>query len=144
MAMIDTKIKLANMAMVACLFTNDLKHIHLHATGERFDTIHGVCNELYEEANSEIDWFSERALSLGMEIPNFADAKEKVVAWKPIEDSKINWGMFVDYLDDIGNVYIGMLKNTKAENSGDQSVIDGYIDYWNKAITYKNAARKNN
>lgn len=137
-----SKINFSDMAKVSCLMANDLKHIHLHATGDKFDTIHSVCGELYDEASNEMDWFAERALALGMKVQNFSDVKTDVPTWKPIEDEKMDWSNFVDSLDEIGNVYIEMLKSVEVSNTGDQSVIDGYIDLWDKEIEYKNVARK--
>jgi DNA-binding ferritin-like protein len=138
----EGKINFSDMTKVACLMANDLKHIHLHAVGDKFDAIHSICGELYDEASSEMDWFAERALALGMEVSNFSDVKANVPTWKPVEDKAINWKNFVDSLDEIGSVYIEMLKNIEVSNTGDQSVIDGYIDIWDKEIEYKNSCRK--
>ena len=58
------------------VFTNDMKHIHTHAVGNKFDRIHAIANEYYEKASEESDTFVELALELDEKVQNPSNAAD--------------------------------------------------------------------
>lgn len=142
-AEIETEVgSIAKAAMYAHLFANDLKHMHIHATGTEFDRIHLITQELYEELTTEIDELSEIAVAEGEKVPNMSDTKSYVDSeseWQPVTEECIDWPTFTDKLCEKGKNYLDALKDISSENS--QTVIDDYIHFWSKEIDFKNAAR---
>lgn len=129
--------------MFASLFANDLKMMHIHASGVEFDKIHSISEELYEEAQAEADELAEIALSHSEKVPNISDIKSYVdseTEWQPITDEVINWYTFTDYLNKKGNQYLDALNDISDEDP----IIDDYIHFWQKEINYKNIARSLN
>lgn len=133
---------ISKAAMYANLFANDLKHMHLHATGQDFDKIHSISEELYNEALAEADELSEIAIAAGEKVANTSEAKSYVETgdsgeWKVVTDEAITWPIFTDLLKKAGETYIDALSSIVDEDA----VIDDYIHFWKKEIMYKNEAR---
>ena len=43
--------KYAKLYYQSVAFSNDMKHIHTHAIGNKFDRLHNISNEYYEKAS---------------------------------------------------------------------------------------------
>lgn len=43
----------------AVVFANNMKHIHLHIQGKKFDNIHSITEEYYEQASEDSDYLAE-------------------------------------------------------------------------------------
>jgi|GEM_PF-3771250 len=136
-------IDLNEMSYIAMLFSNDLHLMHLHAEGEMFDEIHKICQELYEEAYEEADWFAERAIADSEDIDNFSNIKSFIddSIWTPSEKKGYDIDTFTTELAEKGKKYIECLSSSESQSSGEKSIIDGYIAFWEKQITYKNESR---
>lgn len=130
--------KLNDMVKIANSFANDLKLVHWHATGEKFDTIHSVANELYEEVLEELDDFAEMAISEGLVVESLNAPCED---WEAATDTSYDWDKFVSFLATSGQKYLDGLNALETENKGHQSKIDEYINFWSKEISYKNSNR---
>ena len=133
---------IAKAAMFASLFANDLKFMHLHASGCEFDKIHDISQYLYEEASDEIDELAEIAIAAGEKIANFSDIKSFVETgdegeWEVVSDEAITWPLFCTLLQDRGQKYLDALNDIEDEDP----IIQDYIHFWNKEINYKTAAR---
>lgn len=143
--------QLNELAYCMHLFKNDLHYMHLHALGEDFDKIHSITEELYKEAEKEIDDLSELALMAEFDIKNFNClepedfnflAKEGL-KWVPVTDSTITWNVFTQRLQAAGLKIISIIRSTNC-NLDSVEVEDYLIDilkFWEKVIYYKNSAR---
>lgn len=129
---------ISKAALYAYLLANDIRTMHLHAVGDDFDKIHEISQVLYEEAESEFDDLAELAISNGETIPNPILAAQYVdteTEWPPLVGETFNWPQFINNLQNIGTKYIEILKSI------DHPVVDDFIVFWDKEISYKNAAR---
>ena len=66
---------LANLYYVAVVVANDMKHVHTHAKGHRFDRIHSICNEYYERA---------KMLTLWLSWPSSTTNLSRMVPWQQV------------------------------------------------------------
>jgi len=125
---------------VNCAY-NDMKHIHFHAIGEKFDIVHSIAEEYYEELADLYDAVAEKALELKEMVNNPAYSAQNT-DWSFIQENEIEaddcfTAMYVILtkvilaLEDVKNVYAGIL----------DSFIDEKLDYWNKEVYYKLDAR---
>ena len=132
--------KFADLVKYAHVFALDLKNIHWHAVGERFDTIHNIAEELYKEALAEVDDFAEMAISSG-EVVESLNSLDELDDWTPALDTSYDWDKFVSYLSTNGLKYLELLQSVETENDGYKSLLDNYIAFWSKEINYKNSNR---
>lgn len=125
---------------VNCAY-NDMKHIHFHVIGEKFDIVHSIAEEYYEELADLYDAIAEKALELKETVNNPAYSAQNT-DWTFIQENEIEaddcfTAMYVILtkvilaLEDVKNVYAGIL----------DSFIDEKLDYWNKEVYYKLDAR---
>lgn len=132
---------LTRAVVIANLFANDLKMMHVHAIGNDFDKIHFITEQLYNELIDEIDELSEIAVSNRERVPNATELKSYVDTdsgeWDVFTDEVVTWPRFIDLLNDKGSIYLDALNDAKDASS----VIEDYIHFWEKEVNYKNAAR---
>lgn len=133
----------SEMAMIFSLFSNDLKHIHLHAAGQMADTIHSVAGELYERSIEDLDTLSELAISECQSIPNYNDIRSYISqdTWSSITDGAVDFDTFVNYLDTQGNILLDYFRSTVINDSNNQSTFDDIRSFWQKQICYLNKNR---
>lgn len=132
------------LAGLMSMFANDLLFLHHHAVGEKFDTIHAITEELYKKALEHLDALSEQAIIWKEYIGNYNFLSDSLLEFygQPCETEKIDWLMFVNTLDDKGNVIVDALRSITEKYTSDvKSLIDEMVIFWNKEINYKNAAR---
>ena len=137
---------LNSLAGLMSMFLNDLLYLHHHAVGDKFDTIHGVTDELYKKALEHLDSLSEQAMIWKEYIGNYAFLSEETVKiyGQPCEEDKIDWMTFINILDDKGNIIVDALRSVSNRYTSDvKSLIDEMVIFWNKEINYRNAARLN-
>lgn len=117
---------------------NDMKHIHLHAKGPLFDTIHNICNEYYEKANDEADTLAELAIEKDETILNISFASIET-NYKPTNYGSYNFRNAMDYASKSINSYIANLEKLrkKTDDTSVQSLLDDIIRYWKKEVDYK-------
>jgi DNA-binding ferritin-like protein len=134
---------LSDGAYYAFLFANDLKQLHLHVSGENFDTMHSISQELYEEATKEIDDLSEMAIAAGEKVDNFSNVNKYIDdgQWTPIEGDTYNFEQFVSILNEQGNAYIEGLQSIETDEKSFTDVINSMVYFWIKEINFKNGAR---
>ena len=132
------------LAGLMSMFANDLLFLHHHAVGEKFDTIHAVTEELYKKAIEHLDSLSEQAIIWKEYVGNYNFLSDSLLEFygHPCETEKIDWLMFVNTLDDKGNTIVDALRSITEKYTSDvKSLIDEMVIFWNKEISYKNAAR---
>ena len=135
---------LEELAYRANLFKNDLQFMHWHAAGDDFDTVHAITNELYEEMATEVDDIVEMAIAAGEDVGNMNSTAEHIDGdsqYEPLSDKAYCMDTFTAALAEKGKDYIDALTEVETDNSGYQSKIDEFINFWNKEVLYKNGAR---
>lgn len=126
----------------AVILANDMKHIHTHAKGLLFDTIHSVCNEYYEKASNDADTLVELALEKNEPILNPSLAAT-MIDYKPanfnaydIENAMYTAkGSILMFL----KALVELRKET--DDVSVQSLLDDMMRYWKKEKDYKIKAR---
>lgn len=126
----------------AVVFANNIKHIHFHIQGKKFDTVHNITGEYYDKASEDADYLAELGMEKGQNIPNFCQAAQLVPAIvatsavysyeTAIADIAVYLGTYVSALQSLRNVI---------PDEDIQSKLDDMIRYWNKELNYKNKQR---
>lgn len=127
----------------AVAFANDMKHIHTHAIGNKFDRLHAIAAEYYEKASSESDDFVELALEYGEKVENPSLAAEKL-DYEVANEDYYGWDEGISDIRIRMAAYIASLEELR--QSGEiptdvESKLDDIIRYWKKENNYKNVAR---
>lgn len=102
---------LVRLYYVAVCLANDMKHVHTHIKGRKFDMIHNICNEYYEKASKDADDLVELAIEYDESVMNASYAAELENALATNLDSDV------------------------------ENLIQEYLRYWKKENNYKNKAR---
>lgn len=128
-----------NLAYKLICAANDLKHIHTHASGPFFFTIHEVVGEYYDECSNQADYVTELALEFGeiMENPNLA---ANLVGWKARNMSEYDLKTAVYSVKDImSDIYDAMAEvdNEKTITPDSKNKIEEFMRYWAKENNYK-------
>lgn len=135
---------LSKLYYTSVVIANDLKHIHTHAYGKKFDRIHNICNEYYEKMSEESDELVELALEYNEPVQNASDAAS-ILKYKPANQSVYYWEEAMQKVYDILNIYINELETaltkTPAFDSDVENLLQEYLRYWKKENNYKNKAR---
>lgn len=121
------------------VFTNDMKHIHTHAVGNKFDRIHAIANEYYEKASEESDTFVELALELDEKVQNPSNAAD-ILNYSVANEDEYFWENAMEQITARMEAYIeGLCEvRTNLKLSVDmQSLLDDIIRYWKKERNYK-------
>lgn len=125
------------------VFTNNMKHIHLHAVGNKFDRIHSIAQEYYNKAAEESDLFAEWALEFKETIQNPSNAA--TISGLYVEnENEYYWESAIAAINNEINTYITELAKVRDSRSISDDVaseLDTIIRYWKKENNYKNAAR---
>lgn len=126
-------------ACASVLFTNNMKHVHLHASGEDFDKIHDLCQQYYDKGADESDYLEELSLENNSPVPN-PSVMGQYTAF-PIETSTA-----YDYEDCLFSVtnsvavyveYLTSLRESDMVTTDIQSKLDDIIRDWKKEMNYK-------
>ena len=138
-------IKVLELADLATLFANDMKHIHLHAIGEHFDTIHGLSQDYYEALLEQADYFYEKAIAQceGAGNPTGALSRVGEELWMPESSDAYTLEEFNAFLLEKGALYLDFLEGFDKESYPDAigNVVDEFADFWDSEISYKAEAR---
>lgn len=138
------KIPLNQLVYYMQLFKTDLQHIHWHAAGEDFDKIHTISEELYKEAEKQIDDLAELAIADFLEVVNLTEVLNVVDDyWDRKLDEVVDWPDFVNFLYDKGNRIIDYIRSVDTEHSDlyIKHYLEDILTYWEKTIYYKNNSR---
>lgn len=128
-----------NLAYKLICAANDLKHIHTHAFGPFFFTIHEVVGEYYDECSNQADYVTELALEFGeiMENPNLA---ANLVDWKETNMAEYDLKTAIYSVKDImSDIYNAMVEvdNEKSITPDAKNKIEEFMRYWAKENNYK-------
>lgn len=128
-----------NLAYKLICAANDLKHIHTHASGPFFFTIHEVVGEYYDECSNQADYVTELALEFGeiMENPNLA---ADLVNWQETNMAEYDLKTAIYSVKDImSDIYDAMVEvdNEKTITPDAKNKIEEFMRYWSKENNYK-------
>ena len=134
---------LAELTYYAFLLRNDLHHIHLHAAGPQFDKVHAITDELYDEAQDEVDSLAEMAIAEGCEVKSFTDVRSVIddSQWPTIEGEVFDMPDFVEAFDEIGHRYLDAIEDCDC-NDIHRAALDEIALFWDKEVNFFNAARQ--
>lgn len=134
--------KYAKLYYQSVVFANDMKHIHTHAIGNKFDRLHAIANEYYEKASSDSDLFVELALEMNEKVSNPSDAASIINYDSACFDS-YDWDDGIEQIKVRMEAYIASLEELRKSGvpTDVQSLLDDIIRYWKKENRYKNEAR---
>lgn len=127
----------------AVAFTNDMKHIHLHAAGKDFDKTHNLAQDLYDKTSDECDYLAEMALEYAEEVPNFSDAVA-VIGYQPSRKTSYTYGEALEEIIARLSAYIVSLqelRNTSGVTDDVQSKLDDMVRDWKVELQYKMSKR---
>lgn len=128
-----------NLAYKLICAANDLKHIHTHASGPFFFTIHEVVGEYYDECSNQADYVTELALEFGeiMENPNLAS---DLVNWQETNMAEYDLKTAIYSVKDIiSDIYDAMVEvdNEESITPDAKNKIEEFMRYWSKENNYK-------
>lgn len=128
-----------NLAYKLICAANDLKHIHTHASGPFFFTIHEVVGEYYDECSNQADYVTELALEFGeiMENPNLA---ADLVNWQETNMAEYDLKAAICSVKNImTDIYNAMVEvdNEKTITPDAKNKIEEFMRYWSKENNYK-------
>lgn len=128
-----------NLAYKLICAANDLKHIHTHASGPFFFTIHEVVGEYYDECSNQADYVTELALEFGeiMENPNLA---ADLVNWQETNMAEYDLKTAIYSVKDImSDIYDAMAEvdNEESITPDAKNKIEEFMRYWSKENNYK-------
>lgn len=130
----------SKVVYIGQLFLNDLKHMHFHAVGPQFDSIHKITQDLYEALELQLDNIAEFSMTRGNQIQNFSDIKSFVDCdseYTPLTIEMFDWHTFCNSLLSQGGVFLDTLESSDLPSF----VKDEYLSFWNKELYFKNALR---
>lgn len=131
-------------ACAAILVSNDMKHIHLHASGEDFDKTHDLAGYCYDRISYECDYLAELAIENKENMPNFT-LVGNLIQWAPQVALTYNYAQALQAITSGLTAYIGaleQLRNTAEIKPDVQSRLDDVIRDWRKELDYKMERRK--
>lgn len=133
---------LVRLYYVAVCLANDMKHIHTHIKGRKFDMIHNICNEYYEKASKDVDDLVELAIEYDESVMNASYAAE-LIKYNPANLKAYNYEEAINTVYNSISYYVEELENALATNldSDVENLIQEYLRYWKKENNYKNKAR---
>lgn len=133
---------LVRLYYVAVCLANDMKHIHTHIKGRKFDMIHNICNEYYEKASKGADDLVELAIEYDESVMNASYAAE-LIKYNPANLKAYNYEEAINTVYNSISYYVEGLENALATNldSDVENLIQEYLRYWKKENNYKNKAR---
>lgn len=133
---------LVRLYYVAVCLANDMKHVHTHVKGRKFDMIHNICNEYYEKASKDADDLVELAIEYDESVMNASYAAE-LIKYNPANLKAYNYEEAINTVYNSISYYVEELENALATNldSDVENLIQEYLRYWKKENNYKNKAR---
>lgn len=127
--------------VMCCIAYNNIHWIHWHIKGRKFDNIHNLCDEYYEELSKDQDFLAELLMQHQIPLINPIDTNN-VVPEAGLVQTELNYEEAIAAIAYQLTVYIGALQElsdslTGDENRVDQSAIDNILCYWKKEVYYK-------
>ena len=134
--------KYSKLAYMAFCIANDMKHIHTHAIGKKFDRIHALAMEYYDKASVDADDFVELAMEYGEMVLNPSYAA-KAAGYTPSNMKVYEYEAAIQAMYNIMGEYIEQISMAYQGNvdSDVVSLLDEKARYWKKERNYKMKAR---
>lgn len=134
--------ELAKLCYAATALANDMKHVHFHAIGSKFDRIHAICEAYYEQASNDADMLGELAIEYEEPVQNLSYAAEEV-GYTPTNQKSYSWEEAMNILHTGIDWYIGLLDKALATplDSDVENYLQELLRYWKKENHYKNRER---
>lgn len=130
--------ELSMLCYAATVLANDMKHIHFHAIGDKFDRIHGICEEYYERASEEADTLGELAMEYEQPVQNLSFAADEL-GYEPTNQKAYAWYGAMQVVKERLDWYIGKIEQVLATplDSDVENLLQEYLRYWKKECHYK-------
>ena len=134
--------KYNKLAYTAYCLANDMKHIHTHAIGKKFDRIHNLGMDYYDKFSEDADDFTELALEYGEMVMNPSYAAREA-GWTPVNMKVYEYEAAMQAMYDGMKQYIDLLETARSigNDTDVESLIDDKLRYWKKECNYKMNAR---
>lgn len=134
--------ELAMLCYTATALANDMKHVHFHAIGPKFDRIHSICQEYYDKAAADADELGELAMEYDQPVQNLSYAAEEI-GYTPTNRQNYSWEEAMNIVHAGIDYYIEQLEKVLATplDSDVENLLQEYLRYWKKENNYKNRAR---
>ena len=117
---------LANLYYIAVVVANDMKHVHTHAKGHRFDYIHSLCNEYYERVSKDADDLVELAIEYDEPVQNCSLAAS-ILNYRPTNQTEYDWDGAMNIVHTALDYYIKALEEALGTSFGIDPVVESLI-----------------
>ena len=130
--------KLSELSSYIYLLGNDVRLLHLYATGENFMEIHLLLEDIYNLCFDKYDVFAEMAIAHGETIPNPTDILlDESIGWTPIFGSDFDVDFIKTNVIERGNKIISMGENLKGYENFVMSEVDDFNSDLDSLVNYK-------
>ena len=126
---------LADIATELYNFGNDIRILHLYATGKNFMEYHKKLNELYDEVFKAYDEIAELAISKGEKVPN-PSSHSAFSSYKPLDPKDYSSEQISQEVLNRGNKVLDTLKHHKDYEGFVVSKLDDITGKFDKLINY--------
>lgn len=126
---------LADIATELYNFGNDIRILHLYATGKNFMEYHKKLNELYDEVFKAYDEIAELAISKGEKVPN-PSSHSAFSSYKPLDPADYSSEQISQEVLNRGNKVLDTLKKHRDYEGFVVSKLDDITGKLDKLINY--------
>lgn len=132
--------KLAKVVYALCVVCNNIKHIHFHASGRRFDRIHAKADALSSNVYYKADRIAEFVLQFdGAKLDNLNNSATHCAEIDLETEETYNYTSGFSAMKSNYEKLIEIVKDARSaaeERTDIQSVLDGYLEDFNKETNY--------
>ena len=136
----DLPNKLAKVAYACCVVANNMKHVHLHIAGKKFDNIHSLSEKYYNDIGYWVDSYAELALEdKSGKVDNLSNSAQHVAEINIETEDKYDYESACIVISSNLRQLIEVLKNCRESASSRtdiESKIDDNLGYLNKELNY--------
>ena len=136
----DLPNKLAKVAYACCVVANNMKHVHLHIAGKKFDNIHSLAEKYYNDIGYWVDSYAELALEdKSGKVDNLSNSAQHVAEINLETEDKYDYESACTAISSNLRQLIEILKNCResaSSRSDIESKIDDNLGYLNKELNY--------
>ena len=130
---------IAKLGYMYTVLSNNMKHIHLNACGEKFEEIHNLAENFYYKFNDYADTMFELAAESPMiKLDNPTRAKEHVEDVEVESEARYEFSLAVEAFKRNLNKAIELVKSVRetVDRTDIQSKLDDQLSYLNKKSNY--------
>ena len=136
----DLSNKLAKVAYACCVVANNMKHVHLHIAGKKFDNIHSLSETYYQTIGYWVDSYAELALEdKSGKVDNLSNSAQHVAEISLETEDKYDYESACTAISSNLRQLLEILKNCResaSSRSDIESKIDDNLGYLNKELNY--------